>query len=200
MSAFRCGHPRTPENTKPHGRGVRCRTCRRELELRAYHARKPAPADPVSFSEVFRCGHPKPDDARKRKAGCSTCKNAKQKAKRAELRAERLAQKEANRPERSTERQHRLWAGANDILLRTAQATGSSLEFLLSDKRWPEIVHPRQAAMLVMRRTGLSFPKIGLLLGRDHSTVIHGCEAALRRASRNARYRSLIAKIEGVAA
>lgn len=31
--AFRCGHPRNPENTKPNGSGhVTCRTCRRERD------------------------------------------------------------------------------------------------------------------------------------------------------------------------
>ena len=47
-----------------------------------------------------------------------------------------------------------------------------------SSKRSRNIAYPRQIAMYLCREiTGLSLPKIGELFGgRDHTTVLHGCE------------------------
>lgn len=45
---------------------------------------------------------------------------------------------------------------------------------LLSDNRafWCSI--PRQALMFALHEAGYSYPRIGRLLGRDHSTIIFG--------------------------
>lgn len=39
-TAYRCGHPTTPENTYRSGAKRRCRTCRLEAAKRRYHATK----------------------------------------------------------------------------------------------------------------------------------------------------------------
>lgn len=41
-TTFPCGHPRTPENTKPRSDrpGGACRTCRRVIEARAQKKRR----------------------------------------------------------------------------------------------------------------------------------------------------------------
>jgi len=39
---YPCGHPRTPENSKPHGNGMACRICRRVIEQRAQAKRRAA--------------------------------------------------------------------------------------------------------------------------------------------------------------
>lgn len=46
------------------------------------------------------------------------------------------------------------------------------------------IANARMAAMFIARsQTGMSFTSIARALGRDHTTVIHGCDAAEQRAS-----------------
>ena len=42
MKTYRCGHPRTPENTyyRPENRGRRCAACNRTIALSNYYAAK----------------------------------------------------------------------------------------------------------------------------------------------------------------
>ncbi len=53
--------------------------------------------------------------------------------------------------------------------------TGVSKKHIFSDSRYKNIVRARQLTMYLLRQSGVSFPAIGRMLGRDHSTVIHGC-------------------------
>ena len=64
------------------------------------------------------------------------------------------------------------------ILALVSDQYGVSVEDLLSKKRSREIAQPRQIAMYLCRKlTQLSTTNIGLALGgRDHTTVMHGCE------------------------
>lgn len=39
-ASYPCGHPRTPENTKPHGKQTACRTCRQAIERKAQAKRR----------------------------------------------------------------------------------------------------------------------------------------------------------------
>ena len=57
-----------------------------------------------------------------------------------------------------------------------ARRHGLTKEDLIGQDRARRIAWPRQEAMLMLReRWGLSYPRIGQLLGyRDHSTIIHG--------------------------
>lgn len=48
------------------------------------------------------------------------------------------------------------------------------------------LAHPRQEFMYEARLIGKSYPQIGRFLGRDHTTVIHGVRAHLKR-QQNAR-------------
>ena len=51
-----------------------------------------------------------------------------------------------------------------------------TVEELLSDSRCRKIIGARQHACWLMRKvTGKSNTQIGMVLGRDHSTVIHAC-------------------------
>jgi len=38
MDKFRCGHPKSPENTAPNGKGTACRECARARQRRTYQA------------------------------------------------------------------------------------------------------------------------------------------------------------------
>ena len=53
---------------------------------------------------------------------------------------------------------------------------------LLGQRRSARIVEPRQVAMYLIREeTEASYPAIGALFGgRDHTTVLHGCEKIRR--------------------
>lgn len=45
---FRCGHPRTPENSRMDDLGPRCLTCRRALERRASKAYRQRKAEGIA--------------------------------------------------------------------------------------------------------------------------------------------------------
>ncbi len=64
------------------------------------------------------------------------------------------------------------------ILQAVARHFGVSLEDLRGHHRDKKVVVPRQIAMYLLREDArLSLPEIGQMLGgRDHSTVMHGCE------------------------
>lgn len=61
-------------------------------------------------------------------------------------------------------------------------------------RRTRKIAEARQIAMFLMRSlAGASFPAIGLHLGgRDHSTVVHGCQAVNKRCEKDVRFRQLV--------
>jgi len=56
---------------------------------------------------------------------------------------------------------------------------GLSVRELDGDRRSRHIARPRQVAMyLAVELTGLSYPRIGSLIGnRDHTTILHGVRA-----------------------
>lgn len=62
-----------------------------------------------------------------------------------------------------------------EVATAVETALGSSLEELQSQSRARETLENRQIAMYLMRTDAHgSFPEIGILLKRDHSTVMHG--------------------------
>ena len=68
---------------------------------------------------------------------------------------------------------------------------------LQARRRTRKVADARQVAMYVMRHhAGASFPSIGEYLGgRDHSTIVHGCQAIERRRTKDPRFRSLLETI-----
>ncbi len=72
-----------------------------------------------------------------------------------------------------------------EIVAKHAEVTVADIK---GRSRHTENVRARQLAGKLMRhwRPDLSYPQIGRILGgRDHSTIIHGCEAIMERAKRN---------------
>ncbi len=65
---------------------------------------------------------------------------------------------------------------------------------LQARRRTRKVAEARQVAMYIMRQHGgASFPAIGDFLGgRDHSTVVHGCQTIKRRCEREPRFRTMI--------
>ena len=70
-------------------------------------------------------------------------------------------------------------------------------ERLLSRDRSREVALPRQVAMYLLRRESqLSLPQIGGLLGgRDHTTVMHGCEKVTELLEQDERLRRQVASL-----
>lgn len=65
-----------------------------------------------------------------------------------------------------------------EVIKATARAFGYTVHDLLSVRRPQPLVEARFAAMLALRRQGVSLPRIGGILGRDHTTVLHGIARA----------------------
>jgi chromosomal replication initiator protein len=65
---------------------------------------------------------------------------------------------------------------------------------LQARKRTRKISEARQVCMYLMRQqAGASFPSIGDFLGgRDHSTVVHGCQTVDKRRVRDTRFRTML--------
>lgn len=72
-------------------------------------------------------------------------------------------------------------------------------EDLLAYSRVIKVAVPRQITMLVMLKAGHSLSAIGRFLGRDHTTIMHGCKAAEERVTNNSRrreqYQAILARI-----
>jgi chromosomal replication initiator protein len=86
---------------------------------------------------------------------------------------------------------------ANVVLEGVCRYYHVDAERMLSKQRDREIVWPRQVAMYLMREeTDASLFQIGAVLGgRDHTTIIHGCEKVRTEMSRDERIRQEIAAV-----
>ena len=68
-------------------------------------------------------------------------------------------------------------AEALGIIKDVAANTGFSVEELTGKRRFTGLVEARHRAMAQIReRTALSYPEIGNLFNRDHSSVIHAVQ------------------------
>ena len=63
---------------------------------------------------------------------------------------------------------------ATDTIDMVARMTGVSKADILGRSRKPHICRARWAAMRALKQRGLSASHIGRLMGRDHTTVLHG--------------------------
>ena len=67
-----------------------------------------------------------------------------------------------------------------DVVQAATTVFGLRLSQITGPSRFVEVVHARQAVMLVAREHGHAFMAIGRALRKDHTTVMHGAEAPLR--------------------
>lgn len=66
----------------------------------------------------------------------------------------------------------------HEIIADVAGAHGLPVSALLTRSQQRSVVYPRQEAMWRLRNAGRwSYPQIGGLFNRDHTTVIHSCRA-----------------------
>lgn len=69
---------------------------------------------------------------------------------------------------------------------------------LKSAVRSRDVAYPRFAAMYALRKVALmSLPQIGLLLNRDHTTIIYGCKRALEIAEEDTEFRMKLERVIG---
>jgi chromosomal replication initiator protein len=85
-----------------------------------------------------------------------------------------------------------------EIVRRVAQAFGVSMEEMLGRDRSRQVALPRQIAMYLMREeANISLPQIGEALGgRDHTTVMYGCEKVADLLERDDRLRRRVIEIK----
>jgi chromosomal replication initiator protein len=68
---------------------------------------------------------------------------------------------------------------------------------LKSKKRTQRIAYPRQVAMYLSRKIlDLSLPQLGVIFGRDHSTISHGCDKITYEMENDQKARESIIELE----
>lgn len=67
------------------------------------------------------------------------------------------------------------------IAEKAAKAFKVSPQSIFGHGRWQPLARARQAVMGEAHLQGLSYPRIGYVLNRDHTTIMHGAKRALAR-------------------
>ena len=85
----------------------------------------------------------------------------------------------------------------DEILRRVADSFGVTIDGLLGRDRSRQVALPRQVAMYLMREeANISLPQIGEALGgRDHTTVMYGCDKVADMLERDDRLRRQVIEI-----
>jgi chromosomal replication initiator protein len=93
---------------------------------------------------------------------------------------------------------HRSEVQPDEIIRRVADEFGVPLERILGRDRSREVALPRQIAMYLLREeANISLPQIGETLGgRDHTTVLYGCEKVADLLERDDRLRRHVIDIK----
>ncbi|MGB9521246.1 MAG: chromosomal replication initiator protein DnaA [Anaerolineales bacterium] len=85
------------------------------------------------------------------------------------------------------------------VIQKVAETFGVTIERLLSTERSREVALPRQIAMYLLHKdANMSLPQIGNALGgRDHTTVLYGCEKVKDLLEADDRLRRKVNEIQG---
>ncbi|MBN2549237.1 MAG: chromosomal replication initiator protein DnaA [Anaerolineales bacterium] len=86
----------------------------------------------------------------------------------------------------------------DEIVRRVADSFGVSVDSLTGHNRSRQIALPRQIAMYLLREeANVSLPQIGVVLGgRDHTTVMYGCDKVADMLERDDRLRRQVIEIK----
>jgi chromosomal replication initiator protein len=86
----------------------------------------------------------------------------------------------------------------DEIIRRVAEAFGISMEGMLGRDRSRGVALPRQIAMYLMREeANISLPQIGEVLGgRDHTTVMYGCDKVTEMLEQDDRLRRQVIELK----
>lgn len=94
----------------------------------------------------------------------------------------------------AAERQRMAGDSAPNIIQAAADLYGTTLEEVCTGSNERSVVRARMLACWMLRETGKSFPEIGRLFGRDHTTVMHACRSVAADPARIALGRRLLAQ------
>jgi len=91
----------------------------------------------------------------------------------------------------------RIEVKSDEVVRRVADVFGVTIERMLGRDRSREVALPRQIAMFLMREeANISLPQIGEALGgRDHTTVMYGCDKIADLLERDDRLRRQVVEI-----
>jgi chromosomal replication initiator protein len=86
----------------------------------------------------------------------------------------------------------------DEVVSRVAEVFGVTVERMLGRDRSREVALPRQIAMYLLREeANISLPQIGETLGgRDHTTIMYGCEKVADMLERDDRLRRQVIEIK----
>ncbi len=85
---------------------------------------------------------------------------------------------------------------STDILNRVSAARDISPAMIRGPRRWASIVRARhEVAWLLRQHTAMSYPEIGRLLDRDHSSVMHGVRCIAAAVALSEEYRAELDQI-----
>jgi chromosomal replication initiator protein len=87
--------------------------------------------------------------------------------------------------------------GPEDVVSKVAESFGVAVDRIMSRERSREVALPRQIAMYLLREeSNISLPQIGEALGgRDHTTIMYGCEKVADLLERDDRLRRQVIDI-----
>jgi chromosomal replication initiator protein len=85
-----------------------------------------------------------------------------------------------------------------EVIRKVAESFGVSVDGMLGRDRSHQIALPRQVAMYLLREEAkISLPQIGVTLGgRDHTTVMYGCEKVAEMLEQDDRFRRQVLEIK----
>jgi chromosomal replication initiator protein len=85
-----------------------------------------------------------------------------------------------------------------EVIRRVAEAFGVSVDHMLGRDRSRQIALPRQVAMYLLREeANVSLPQIGAALGgRDHTTIMYGCEKVAELLEEDDRFRRQVLDVK----
>ncbi len=85
----------------------------------------------------------------------------------------------------------------HQVIALVAEASGIPRRELLSSRRTKRTVEVRQAAMWLARQTSLhSYPAIGRVFRRDHTTVMHGVSRTEARMAADDTFAAWVRSLE----
>jgi chromosomal replication initiation ATPase DnaA len=70
---------------------------------------------------------------------------------------------------------------AEALLEQFCAETGYTVEAIRAPRRTAHVLRARRFVAMSLRREGLSYPEIGKLIGRDHTSVMNLCKARAER-------------------
>lgn len=77
-------------------------------------------------------------------------------------------------------------------MVAAAHAVHSTCDELRGDLRFAHLIRGRQAFSIAMRNRGASLPRIGQLLNRDHTTILHGIRKGGKQIKTDPRFAELV--------